>query len=320
MWTGDVTRKGLLGSLPPELVTANLVIDGCDDFVTLPERLQARRVVIRDCSRFESLPADAWVQYLEIEGCPRLASLPEGWAVETLTLRRCPRLVELPRGLTVSTLVAHESSLVELPADITVQSEAELSGSPRLHSLPEGFRVPRLVLRQCLELRQLPDDMDVCELDISGCTRLRLEPESRHSFRTLDLADCVQITSVPEHCGVPVDARVAFQPDAISAKEALAEPNVERRRVMMERIGYARFLAEATPKTIDCDRDRGGDRRLLLVEWEDDEPLVLVSLVCPSTGNQYCIRVPPTMQTCRQAVAWMAGFDDAGEYEPVFET
>jgi len=33
-------------------------------------------------------------------------------------------------------------------------------------------------------------------------------------------------------------------------------------------------------------------------------PLRLVRVQCPSTGRQYALPVPPTIQTCQQAVAW----------------
>jgi hypothetical protein len=32
------------------------------------------------------------------------------------------------------------------------------------------------------------------------------------------------------------------------------------------------------------------------------------------------LRVPPTMTTCRHAVAWTAGFDDPDDYQPTVET
>jgi len=53
---------------------------------------------------------------------------------------------------------------------------------------------------------------------------------------------------------------------------------------------------------------------------EGDEPLVCLSLVCPSTGHQYLLRVPPTMQTCHQAAAWIAGFDQPDAYHPIAES
>jgi len=120
--------------------------------------------------------------------------------------------------------------------------------------------------------------------------------------------------------GVPIDARIAFQPETITASEVLDQPNAELRRVLLERMGYDAFLSQARAQTLDTDRDKGGERRLLKVDLAGDEPLVCVSVLCPSTGRQYLIRVPPSMRTCRQAVAWVAGFDNADDYRPLVET
>ena len=71
---------------------------------------------------------------------------------------------------------------------------------------------------------------------------------------------------------------------------------------------------------MDEDHDAGGPRRLMRVPMGNDEPPVCVSVLCPSTGRQYVIRVPPTMQSCHQAVAWVAGFDNPDDYRPMAET
>ena len=120
--------------------------------------------------------------------------------------------------------------------------------------------------------------------------------------------------------GVPVDERIAFRPESIAAREVLDEPNAERRRVLLERMGYDRFISQAGAQVLDRDTDRGGARQLLRVPLRDDEPLVCVAVRCPSTARQYVIRVPPALRTCRQAAAWIAGFDDPDDYRPLAET
>lgn len=120
--------------------------------------------------------------------------------------------------------------------------------------------------------------------------------------------------------GVAVEQRVALDPASITAAEILAQTNAERRRVLLERMGYEAFLAAAEAKVIDEDRDFGGPRRLLEVPMKDDENLVCVTVVCPSTSRQYVVRVPPTTKTCHQAVAWICGFDDPSQYRPLVET
>lgn len=123
-----------------------------------------------------------------------------------------------------------------------------------------------------------------------------------------------------EVCGVRIDRRIAFRPETISAEEVLNEPNAELRRVKLARIGFEQFLEKANPEILDSDMDAGGKRTLFRVELKDDEPLVCVSVICPSTSRRYLLRVPPDTNTCRQAVAWTAGFDNPDDYRPRVET
>jgi hypothetical protein len=119
---------------------------------------------------------------------------------------------------------------------------------------------------------------------------------------------------------MPVPDHVAFDPQAIKADEILREPNAEFRRLLLERMGLERFVREARGEVLDRDRDAGGERQLIRVHFESGEDLVCVLVHCPSTQKQYLLRVPPEMTTCRQAVAWTAGYSDPAEYAPVVET
>jgi len=65
---------------------------------------------------------------------------------------------------------------------------------------------------------------------------------------------------------------------------------------------------------------RGGIRRLLRIDLPGDEPFVGLVVFDPSTARQYVLRVPPDMTSCRQAAAWVAGFDNPDDYRPVVET
>jgi hypothetical protein len=120
--------------------------------------------------------------------------------------------------------------------------------------------------------------------------------------------------------GVLVDQTTAFFPERLKAQAVLKERNAERRRVMIERMGFQRFISEANAERLDADRDPGGERALVRVPMKGDEDIVCLSVNCPSTGRHYLLRVPPTMTTCHQAAAWMAGFDDPKKYQPVKET
>jgi hypothetical protein len=142
------------------------------------------------------------------------------------------------------------------------------------------------------------------------------------------------LEALPEGCAktelrwrdVIVNQKIVFHPEQLTAKEVMEESNIELRRVMLDRMGYEAFFKEANAVELHRDIDAGGMRRLLRVEfqdanrWQRDEPVVCLSVICPSTARHYIIRVPPNMQTCHQAAAWVAGFDDSDQYHPIRET
>ena len=86
------------------------------------------------------------------------------------------------------------------------------------------------------------------------------------------------------------------------------------------RLGQNASFTQANAQVLDFDQDAGGERKLLRVPIEGDEDLVCVLVHCPSTGLRYILRVPPTMKTCRAAIAWTAGFGDPDAYRPLLET
>lgn len=98
------------------------------------------------------------------------------------------------------------------------------------------------------------------------------------------------------------------------------EENQEARRLLLERMGLERFVQESRAEVLDTDQDRGGVRQLLRVRFRSGEDLVCVLVHCPSTGNRYLLRVPPQMLSCRDAVAWTAGFEHPADYQPAEET
>jgi hypothetical protein len=159
----------------------------------------------------------------------------------------------------------------------------------------------------CPQLTALPEGLSVREwIDVGGNGLTGL-PDSLHGV------------SLRWH-GVEVDERIAFHPELLTPEEVLQEPNAERRRVMLERCGLEQLMRAKAAEVLDTDRDAGGRRELLRLGLADLEPLVCVSVHCPSTGRRYVLRVPPTMRTCREAIAWTAGFEDPSEYRPLQET
>jgi hypothetical protein len=117
----------------------------------------------------------------------------------------------------------------------------------------------------------------------------------------------------------PATPEPPTQQALISGWEILEIGNVELRRRMIERLGYETFVEQVGGLVRDRDRDAGGDRQLIYIPFEDDEPLMLLKVVCPSTGHLHVLRVPPHMRSCRQATAWIAGFENPDDYHPIVE-
>ncbi|MGE3671297.1 MAG: DUF6745 domain-containing protein [Polyangiaceae bacterium] len=262
-------------------------------------------------SALESLPSDLQVESrLILDNCQHLRSLPAGLEAGAISLRNCNSLHALPEGLETWFLDLSESK--------------RFTQWPREASVHSG----RVRLRNCIDLQSLPSWFGtLATLDLAGCVGLTSVPDGIRVTGWIDIGG-TNITSLPPSLcdaqlhwrSVPITHRIAFEPQSITAKEAINEQNAEIRRVMIERMGYLRFAQEAGAKVLDTDTDPGGERRLLHIELEQDEPLVGLACACPSTGHRYFLRVPPSTKSCHQAAAWLAGFDDPALYHPVIET
>jgi hypothetical protein len=193
------------------------------------------------------------------------------------------------------------------------------------------IRAAVLTLRGCTALTELPPYLGpLAGLNLRDCPGLKAVPDGLRITGWIDVAQSglATIRKWPASLqgvqlrwqGVAVEKRIVFQPETITREEILQEANAERRRVLLDRYGTSRFLQEVKAETLDQDRDSGGPRQLLRVAMKDDEPLVALSCFCPSTGRQYFLRVPPDTTSCRQAAAWIAGYDNPDDYQPLLET
>jgi len=331
----NLANNSRLDRLPANLSAGSLNLSNCTALRELPLGLNVRRLDISGCTNISTLPADLHLYELNARDSG-LREIGADLRVDfRLDLSNCTQLEHLPRGLKTGSLVLAGCSALEmLPEELDVYF-LDVSGCVSLLDWPAqaSVRVGRLNARGCHQLRALPSWLgSLSQLDISGCANLCRLPEGLQVSSSLDLANSGIVESgidaLPESLrgaplrwrGVPVDERIVFAPETIEATEVLSQPNAEVRRVLLERMSYEKFLQEARARELDRDRDPGGERRLLYVEMKDDEALVCLAVFCPSTGRQYMLRVPPTTRSCRQAAAWIAGFDNADDYQPLQET
>lgn len=304
----DMSGNVAMSTLPDGLTCHRIRADN-SALETLGKAIRCRELVL-DGSAIESIADGVVVGYrLSARGCQRLKSLPATLRAGIVDLRECLALEFLPEGLSPSFL--------------------DLEGCSALQRLPDDLlmRGGRLGLRDCPLIDALPGRGSVAQLDIAGCRAITTVPEGFAVTSWIDLGGS-GLVALPPHLrgvglrwrGVPIDERIAFRPEELAIPEVLEERNAEVRRVMLERFGFEAFMAAADAEVVDTDRDPGGQRKLLRVALERDEPLVCVSVFCPSTERRYFLRVPPHVVTCRQAIAWTAGFDDPDDYAPLIET
>lgn len=115
--------------------------------------------------------------------------------------------------------------------------------------------------------------------------------------------------------GVEVPEQVITTPETLTVTQIQQEQNAEIRRVMLERMGWDKYLSQSSAELIHAD----GYGDLYRAAIPGDEPLVMVKLINSTpepdgTYKPYLLRVPPDTQTAEAAVAWLGGFE-VGEYE-----
>ncbi len=129
--------------------------------------------------------------------------------------------------------------------------------------------------------------------------------------------------------GLRVDQRLVETPEKLTFEEVRDEPNAELRRHMLDRFAGLRgsaaagawlkagnlkpisevdITAKMQPSGLSIWRLSNGEApvlcRLYRADLADDEPLVLLWVVCTSTAKEVFLRVPPTMTDAATARAW----------------
>ena len=337
----DLSGNLDLIELPEGLRVDQLFLRGCTRLTRLPDRLDVKLLSLADCTGIASLPTGLTCDTLNLQRT-RLRTLPGDLRVShRLDLADCRELSSLPMGLRVGcsdmprgtpTGGAADSAPMHGAGIVAGQSGCLLSRYKRLYqSLRLAAACDRpswAIARRGLFQPQI--SAGLVERFPSRHYGLRAPAQVTQGLRVtseIEIAN-TKIHRLPASLrevrlrwrGVPIDHRIAFQPMNIRVDEILAESNSALRHVLLERFGLERFFSEANAQVIDTDRDAGGERKLLRVPIAGDEDLVCVLVHCPSTGRRYILRVPPTMKSCREAIAWTAGIDNPDLYRPLVET
>jgi internalin A len=71
--------------------------------------------------------------------------------------------------------------------------------------------------------------------------------------------------------------------------------------VLIERIGYDRLCCELQAVELDTWQEY----TLLEIDNADVEPIYLLKMTCPSTGHIHALRVPPDVESAKEAIRWV---------------
>lgn len=350
---GDLELTGCnIESLPDGLrVTGNLKLNGLP-IKSLPKRLTVGGdLILHHCIQISSLPDDLCVGgRLKVFACP-ISNFPESLNIGgNLVIHRCDAQ-ELSFGCELKgSLIARRCrNLLRVTGFEKVGGNLEITHCRKLASLPDSLVVSgRVVLDGCVSLQSLPESLVIAgkmfpatqgatsgavtwhpNLSLVGCHVVKSLPRRFDLTGSVDLADCgitnledEQLTGLEVRWrGVPIPAQFLFRPKSIRPEDIFRQQNAEVRRVMLERVGVERLLQISDSRVVAEDVDAGGRRRLIRFRtdgWQRD--WYFLNCICPSTGREYILQVPGNLENCHAAAAWLAGFENPEDYQPILET
>ena len=254
-----------------------------------------------------SLSAEIYIgEDLTIERCPSLLSLGGRKTFPgSVSLRSCPALRVLPDELEISSgyLVIEDCvNLESLPKKLNVATELGQAARIRVR--------PSVLLNNCPKITQLPETLKVVgAIDIAG-TSITSATRAQAQWNTFAWR------------GFRLPGQALFAPETMDPYEIIRERNAEIRRLLIERFGIDKLFEGLKHHVRDTDDDPGGERRLIMVRQvrAGRADMQFLDCRCPSTGHRFLLEVPPTMRTCHEAAAWLAGFERPEDYRPQLET
>ena len=114
--------------------------------------------------------------------------------------------------------------------------------------------------------------------------------------------------------GVRTTEQAIMRPETLTIADIKSESNAERRRVLVERMGYERYLAEGQVKVIDrdfVDIQVGAGRPMPRCLIEDQFKDRYLFGTDGSTERAYFMPVPNRSTTCRMAHEAICGLDES---------
>ena len=103
---------------------------------------------------------------------------------------------------------------------------------------------------------------------------------------------------------VTLDEQIIMRPETQTVEQIRNENNEEVKRIRIERYGWRRYLEEINATLVDERRNDIEGTKEFLFQADDDMRALLC--MCPSTGKEFVLEVPPEVKTCREAQSWLS--------------
>ncbi len=173
---------------------------------------------------------------------------------------------------------------------------------------PQKWKVFQVLVKYCGWVFFFEKIAIVCDRP----TKLSFDNEGRLHAEAKPALQFADGYSLYSYHGVTLPKKYgALPPRQWQAKWILEEWNAELRRVLIQEIGYARICQELQAKSLDYWREY----TLLKIDNQVEfEPIYLLKMTCSSTGFIHALRVPPTMNSAREAIRWVNWGTDPEEF------
>lgn len=164
---------------------------------------------------------------------------------------------------------------------------------------PKEWEIYRSLAKHCGWIFPCEGVCLVCDrpriIRLNSEQRIHAEGEPAIQFADGFTVWAYQGVRLPEHYG-------KLHPQQWRSEWLLSEDNAELRRVLIQGIGYDRLCEELQATELDCWQ---GYSLLRIDKTVDIEPIHLLKMNCPSTNYIHALRVPPDIESAREAIKWV---------------
>ena len=176
------------------------------------------------------------------------------------------------------------------------------------HHDEKKWQAFQLLVKNCGWLLGFEKICIVCDrptkLSLDNENRLHAEGEPAIQFADGYTLYSYHGVTLPEKYG-------KLHPNQWQSKWLLEETNAELRRVLIQGIGYSRICHELQAIELDSWQEY----TLLKIDSVIDiETIYLLKMTCPSTGYIHGLRVPPNINSARDAIRWVNWGIDPEEF------